>query len=215
MAQKKDKRFFKRLGMTILGVLFLGVSVGFLNYSNFGMDPFQTFAHGIALHVPLDFGTSYLIINAIELAVIFFIDKRKIGLGTMINLFLLGYVVDLSSKYVSMFFEMLGGGLILQIVSMVIGIVLLCFCAAVYFTADMGVSTHDAISLIISEKQDKIPFAWLRVANDILCIIIGFVLGQSFGVGTIISGFFTGPLVALFRKHVSEPFLNGRTAKAE
>ena len=39
--------------MTILGVLFLGVAVGFMNYSNFGMDPFQTFAHGVALHVLL------------------------------------------------------------------------------------------------------------------------------------------------------------------
>ncbi|MBR2523517.1 MAG: hypothetical protein IKE53_03665 [Clostridiales bacterium] len=209
MAQKKDKKFYKRLGMTVLGVLFLGVSVGFLNYSDFGMDPFQTFAHGIALHVPLDFGTTYLIINVIELAVIFFIDKRKIGLGTMINLFLLGYVVDFSSVYVAKLFDMMGGGLILRIVSMVIGIILLCFCAAVYFTADMGVSTHDAISLILSEKQDRIPFAWLRVANDILCIIIGFALGQSFGIGTIISGFFTGPLVSLFRKKIAEPFLNG------
>lgn len=205
---KKDTRFYKRLGMTILGVLFLGVAVGFMNYSNFGMDPFQTFAHGIALHVPLQFGTTYLIISAIELAVIFFVDKTKIGLGTMINLFLLGYVVDYSTIYIGKFFDMLGGGLVWHAVSLVIGVVLLCFCSAFYFTANMGVSTHDAVSLILSEKQSKIPFAWLRVINDVVCVVIGALLGQMFGVGTIVSAFFTGPLVTFFRKKCAEPFLN-------
>ena len=204
---KKDKIFYKRLAMTVLGVLFLGVSVGFLNYADFGMDPFQTFAHGVALHVPLQFGTTYMIINAVELAVIFFVDKSKIGLGTMINLFLLGYVVDYSSIGIKWLFETLGGGLVLQIVSLVIGIVLMCFCAAFYFAADMGVSTHDAISLILSEKQSKIPFAWLRAANDILCVVIGALLGQMFGIGTVITAFFTGPLVALFRAKCAEPLL--------
>lgn len=207
------KRFIKRILMTVFGVLVLGVAVGFLDYSDFGLDPFQTFAHGIGLHVPLQYGTTYMIISIIEIIVIFFVDKKKIGLGTLINLFLLGYVVDYSSKVIKVMFDSLGGGMVFRIISMVIGVVVLCLCAAIYFTADMGVSTHDAVSLIISEKQSKIKYSWLRMINDLLCVLIGFLLGQKFGVGTIISGFFTGPLIAFFRKHVSDPMLNGKEKK--
>jgi len=211
MKIENKKLFIKRILMTVFGVLVLGVAVGFLDYSDFGLDPFQTFAHGVGLHVPLQFGTTYMIISIIEIIVIFIVDRKKIGLGTLINLFLLGYVVDYSAKLIKIVFDGFGGGMVFRIISMVIGIVLLCFCAAVYFSADMGVSTHDAVSLIISEKQNKIKYSWLRVINDLLCVLIGFLLGQKFGVGTIISGFFTGPLIAFFRKHVSDPMVKGKT----
>ena len=201
--------YIRRIVMTVVGVMFLGVAVGFFNYSNFGIDPFQTFAHGIALHVPLQFGTTYMIINAVELVVIFLIDRSKIGLGTMINLFLLGYSVEFSSDLIRKLFDGWGGGLTLQIISLLIGIVLMCFCAALYFSADLGVSTHDAIALIISERQSKVPFAAVRIANDIVCVVIGVLLGQIAGIGTLISALFTGPLVAFFRRHCTDKMLAG------
>ena len=210
MSEAKNKNMLKRVLMTFFGVLFLGTAVGFMNYSSFGMDPFQVFAHGLGLHMPFSYGTSYVIISAIELVAIFIADKTKIGIGTFINLFLIGYVVDYSSMGITYVFDKLGGGLIIKIVSLIIGTVLLCFCAAIYFTADLGVSTHDAVSLIISEKQNKISFAALRVINDVFCIVVGFLLGQAFGVGTIVSAFFTGPLVAFFRRTVAEPMLYGK-----
>ena len=68
--------------MTVLGVLTAGFSVGIFNFSMFGMDPFQVFAHGIWEHIDMGFGTFYAIINLIMLAIVFFVDKSKIGLGT-------------------------------------------------------------------------------------------------------------------------------------
>ena len=37
----------RRIVMTLIGVTICGFSVGMFNFSQFGMDPFQTFAHGI------------------------------------------------------------------------------------------------------------------------------------------------------------------------
>ena len=83
------KEMTKRVLMTLTGVSVSGFSVGMFNFSVMGVDPFQVLMHGIAKHVPIDFGTLYMICNLVMLVAIFFADKKKIGLGTFINIFLL------------------------------------------------------------------------------------------------------------------------------
>ena len=87
-----------RILMSILGVSISGVAVGFFSYSELGLDPFQCFAHGIWNRTPLSFGTWYMLLNAALLALVFFINRSKIGIGTLINLFLLGYIAEASEK---------------------------------------------------------------------------------------------------------------------
>ena len=87
----------RRIFMTVAGVLISGFSVGIFNFSLFGMDPFQVLAHGLWNLTSMGYGTFYMIINLVMLIGIFFLDKTKIGLGTVINIFLLGYVVEFSS----------------------------------------------------------------------------------------------------------------------
>lgn len=145
----------RRIWMTISGVLICGFSVGMFNFSALGLDPFQVFTHGIFYILPegiVGFGTAYAAINLLMLIVIFLADKKKIGLGTVINIFLLGYVVE----YSSLLFERLipEPTLVIRFVFLILGIVIMCFSSALYFTADMGVSTYDAVSLIISAKKN-------------------------------------------------------------
>ena len=77
----------RRILMTVFGVTICGLSVGMFSYSEMGLDPFQVFAHGTWKLTSLDFGTYYVILNAVLLVVIFFADKKKIGLGTLISYF--------------------------------------------------------------------------------------------------------------------------------
>ena len=135
---------WRRVWMTVFGVIGSGIAVGFFSYSVMGLDPFQVFAHGLWNLTDLQFGTWYLILNACMLVVIFIVNRRKIGLGTLINLFLLGYVADGSEVIIRMVFP--NDTLPVRIVMLIIGIVLMCFSAAIYFTADMGVSTYDAVA---------------------------------------------------------------------
>ena len=88
----------RRALMTIFGVLTGGLSVGLFKESNFGVDPFQCLCAGLDNAIPIDFGTLYVIINAVLLLVVFFLDRHYISLGTFINLFLLGYVVQFSQN---------------------------------------------------------------------------------------------------------------------
>jgi uncharacterized membrane protein YczE len=105
-----------------------------------------------------------------------------------------------------------------------LGVVIICFGSAFYMTADLGVSTYDAIVLIICNTWKKGKFQYVRIITDLVCVILGVVLflisgGKAAaiptiaGVGTIITAFFMGPLIEFFNVHVARPILAGNTSK--
>lgn len=197
----------RRILMTVIGVLVAGFSVGMFNFSAFGMDPFQVFAHGVWAHMPIGFGTFYTILNLIMLIFIFFIDRHKIGLGTVINIFLLGYVVEFSSW---LFETSIPNPTIrVRVLFLIVGIIILCFGSSLYFVGDLGVSTYDAVALILSEKKIA-RFQYCRIGSDLICTIIGFLLGATVGVGTVVTAFFMGPIIAFFNNRISIPLRYGK-----
>ena len=203
-----------RICMSALGVLVCGVSVGMFRAARLGVDPFQSLMSGLNAVIPIRFGTLYVIVNVILLLFSLIFDRKKIGLATLINLTLLGYVAEFSQHLTEL---ALGDpGLVGRLILLAAAIVIMCFGSALYFNADLGVSTYDAVSLVVSERQDRIPFKWCRVISDVICVAAAFVLlrmgGQSLrelvgsiGPATIITAFFMGPLISLFSGLLPNP----------
>lgn len=201
----KEKR--RRVIMTIFGVLVAGFSVGMFNFSTFGMDPFQVFAHGVWKHISIGYGTFYTILNLIMLVFIFIIDRRKIGIGTVINILLLGYVVEFSSLF---FNDQIPNPTVgIRILFLIVGIIILCFGSSLYFIGDLGVSTYDAVALILSDRKVA-RFQYCRIGTDLICTIIGFLLGATVGIGTVVTAFFMGPIISIFNQKVSIPLRYGK-----
>lgn len=199
----------RRALMTIFGVTTGGLSVGFFKQSAFGVDPFQCLCAGLDNVIPIDFGTLYVIINAVLLLAVLLMNRHYIGLGTFINLFLLGYVVDFSDH---MIYTLVGEpGMVLRVIYLIIGLGVMCLASALYFTADLGVSTYDAIALYLASKKIA-PFRFIRIATDLCCVGIGFAFGYVPGVGTLLSAFCMGPLISWFNVKVAQPMLNGKKA---
>ena len=197
----------RRVLMTVFGVLIAGFSVGMLNFSAFGMDPFQVLAYGIWKHLSMDYGSFYLMLNLVMLVFIFFIDRHKIGLGTVINMFLLGYVIEFSTRLFQSFIPDPSVGL--RILFLLIGIVVICFGLSLYFVGDLGVSTYGAVALILSEKKVA-RFQYCRIGSDLICTALGYFLGATVGIGTLITAFFMGPIIEVFNNKVSIPFRYGK-----
>ncbi|MDD3338655.1 MAG: hypothetical protein PHS82_07370 [Lachnospiraceae bacterium] len=206
----------KRVFMCVSGVLLCGVSVGLFKTAAFGVDPFQTFMSGTAAIVPIPFGVLYMIVNACLLLFALRAGRSYIGLGTVINLFLLGYVVEFTQYLMGILpFPLMVPG---RLVVLAGAIVLNSLAAAMYFTANLGVSPYDAISLIVTEVWKKGVFKYNRIISDGVSVMIGLVLcilaGMKaeelpgvIGMGTIITMFFMGPLVQWFRLHVTDKML--------
>lgn len=193
--------------MTLVGVLTTGFSVGMFNFSHFGMDPFQVCSFGVWMHTSIGYGAFYTLTNLLMLIVVFFVDRSKIGLGTMINIFLLGYMVQFSSW---LFTTLIPEPLMIQrVILLLTGIMLLCFGSSLYFTANLGVSTYDAVALILAEKKVA-PFPYCRIGTDLVCVISGVLLGATAGIGTVITALFMGPIIAFFNKTVAIPLRYGK-----
>ena len=198
----------RRLLMTLLGVIVCGISVGFFKEANFGVDPFQCFAAGMDNVIPISFGTLYTIINIVLLIVVFFMDKSYIGIATFINLLLLGYLVEFSQFAIHTIFG--DPSMALRIAYIVFAIIVMCIGSALYFTANLGVSTYDAIALFLGNKKKIAPFKFVRITTDLICVALGFVMGCMPGIGTIITAFFMGPLISYFNVKIAEPMLHGK-----
>ncbi|MCD8144912.1 MAG: DUF6198 family protein [Oscillospiraceae bacterium] len=206
------KEMTRRIWMTIAGVLINGVIVGLFKASQLGVDPFQVLCAGLNNVIPIPFGTLYICINIVLLAGMFIVDRHYIGLGTLINLFLLGYVAQYSQALIEWLIP--NPNLPIRVCMLVVALPILCLSSSMYFTADLGVSTYDVWALVL-DKRTKAPFRFLRVGTDLVCVVVGFALmgfrlGGMIGVGTIITAFFMGPLIDLFNRKVSQPLRYGK-----
>lgn len=218
----KDILIKKRIIMCVAGVLVCGVSVGFFKYAALGVDPFQSFMGGLDALVPIEFGTLYVIANVCLLLFSLLADRRRIGLATIINLTLLGYMAQYTLEFLqSIHMEPSMG---IRILFLLIGIVISCFSASLYFVADLGVSPYDAVAVIIANTWKIGKFKYVRIITDFSCVAIGtilyFVATKGFtgltaivGIGTIVTAFFMGPLIDLFSEKVSKPMLYGKSSE--
>lgn len=201
-------RFLLMLAANI--ILALGITL--LRFSSFGTDPFNCMNLGVSSHIPLSYGTYQLIVNLVLFIPLYFLRPRILGAGAVVNMFLLAYIVEFLTwlpGLAGITIESLLPSIPLRIICLITGVLAICYGVALYMEADMGTAAYDALSQIIDEKSGgKLPFRWVRIFTDIICIMIGYFSGSVVGIATIITGFFTGPLVSFFRHHIKMPARN-------
>lgn len=206
----------KRIVMSIVGVIITAFSIGAFKLAAFGVDPFQSFMSGIDALIPINFGTLYVIVNAVLLLFTLVFDRHYIGIATFLNLFLLGYIVEFSLAFLQNLCP--DASLTVRLMSFILGFVFLCLGSSLYMTADLGVSTYDAIALICTNKWKLGKFKFVRITTDIVCIILGISMflfsggtpskiTTFVGIGTIVTAFCMGPLIDLFNRKISVPML--------
>lgn len=208
--------------MSILGVMAGAVSVAIFKMAAFGVDPFQSFMSGISKLIPISFGTLYVIVNAVLLTFSLIFDRHYIGIATFINLFLLGYVTEYSYKLLRWLVP--EPSMPLRVIFLIVGIIIICIGSSLYITADLGVSTYDAVALIMANKWKIGKFKFIRICTDVCCVVLGslmFIAGGGrlreiptiAGIGTIITAFFMGPLIEFFSEHIARKLLNDKAQK--
>ena len=206
----------RRILMSLCGVLICAVSVGIFKIAALGVDPFQSLMSGLDALIPIDFGTLYVIVNVILLSFSLIVDRHNIGIATFINLFLLGYITDFTYSFLQT--VIIEPSLIVRALCLTVGVVVICIGSALYMTADLGVSTYDAVAIVLSGKWKLGKFKYCRIATDLVCVIAGcaifLIAGGEWrmiptiaGVGTIITAFFMGPLIEFFNAKIARPLL--------
>lgn len=206
----------RRIFMSLFGVVICAISVGIFKIAALGVDPFQSLMSGLDKLIPIPFGTLYVIVNLILLTFSLVVDRHNIGIATFINLFLLGYITQFTYEFLQT--VIVNPSMLVRLLCLIVAIVIICFGSAFYMTADLGVSTYDAVAIVLAYKWKVGKFQYCRIATDLVCVVAGIIIfligGGKFrevptivGIGTIITAFFMGPLIELFNVKVARPFL--------
>ena len=80
---------------------------------------------------------------------------------------------------------------------LVLGCVILAYGMTIVIKSDAGTGPNDLVAIVISDKTKK-KFSVVRIIVDVCFVAIGFLLGGTVGLGTVICAFLVGPVAGLF-----------------
>lgn len=191
----------KKVIITLVSVILMGLSLSVLNIINYGTDSFTYMNLGISEKIRWSLGNWQLLINVCMFIVVIICDYRQIGIGTLFNMILVGYIVDFFSwiwvkTHMNEFFTIK----YLNIFVMLLFLIIFVFSAATYMSTDLGTAPFDALPLIFYNKHKQIPFKLIRFIWDLMAVIIGFIFSRHVGIVTVLMVIFLGQTAEFVRK---------------
>ena len=176
--------------------LFIGLSIfGFghaiLFGSNFGVSPWMVLAQGLAIQFEIGIGLSIIVVSFGVL--LFWIPlKEKPGIGTFINFFVVAAVIEMTLPYIPYQTD-----ISLKLLQVFVGILVIGIGGSIYLIANLGPGPRDGLMTGLSRKTG-IPMAYVRNVLEVSVVIIGWSLGGTAGVGTLIFAIMIGPVIVAY-----------------
>ena len=172
------------------GLSLFGLGEGLLIVSFTGASPWSVLAQGISLNVNLSIGTITLLISIVVL-LLWIPLRQKPGMGTILNALIIAIMIDLCIKYVPT-----PSNYIYQLILAVISVIMVGIGGGIYLVSNLGAGPRDGL-MIGLQKITNFPIAVVRAALEISAVSVGWYLGGTVGVGTLLFAFGIGPCVAL------------------
>ena len=186
-------------------LMFVGLSIAHLGVtlflqSNLGSDPFNVLIQGLFRFIPwpafMTHGYVHVTVCFLIIVALLIVDRSYVQIGTLLCMALGGPIIDV--------FTLLLGGVInsnspmaLRLVSLVLGCVILAFGMTIVIKSQAGTGPNDLVAVVISDKC-KWKFGIVRIVVDVCFAGIGFLLGGTLGLGTIVCAFLVGPTAQKF-----------------
>ena len=208
---KRDRLLQRRIFFILLAHVILGLAVNLLRIALFGNDPFSCMQLGFSKFFNVSYGTCVIIFNLIAIIPIFLIDRSYIQIGTLINMFMFGPIVDALYVVMSMIYPDLGYiSFAARVACLILGVLVCCYGASMYMVTNLGMGPYDAIGWIIEKLTNKkVPFKFARMGLDGTATVVGFLFGSIVGVGTLIMALGTGPLIVFFTDTINRRLVYG------
>lgn len=180
-----------RLVRLNVGLFLYGITMAMMVESTLGLDPWDVFHEGVTRHVDLSFGQVVIVTGAVVL--LLWIPLRQLpGVGTVLNVVVIGLAADLGIALIAEPEEMW-----LRVLLLVGGVVGNGFAGALYIGAALGPGPRDGLWLGLVRRTGR-SVRWWRTVIEVTVLTIGFVLGGTVGIGTVLYALTIGPIVQAF-----------------
>ena len=172
------------------GLTLFGLGEGLLLVSLTGASPWTVLAEGISLNVDFSIGTVTFFVSLGVLFFWFFLDQKP-GIGTLLNALIVAVMIDVSINYIPT-----PENYISQLLMAIFGVLIVGLGSGFYLVSNLGPGPRDGLMTGIQRKTN-FPIAAVRAFLEISVVSIGWYLGGTVGIGTLLFAFGVGPSVAL------------------
>lgn len=183
-------RLGRRLPQLVGGLLLYGISDSFLVLAHLGIDPWDVFQQGLALHTGIPIGT-WAILVGLAVLILWIPLRQRPGLGTLLNVALIGGTMDLVLAHIPAPTE-----LSVRIALLVLGVGLNGVATGCYIGAGLGPGPRDGLMVGLAARG--LSLRLVRTSIEVTVLAVGWLLGGNLGWGTLLYAVAIGPLVQLF-----------------
>lgn len=189
------RRRFPRL---IVGLVFFGWGIALMVTANLGLSPWSVFHQGIESRTGIPIGTVGIMTGLLVLS-LWIPLKERFGIGTVTNVIMVGIVVDLTIWALP---EITNAGV--RWTAMLGGVFLIGLATAMYIGVGLGPGPRDGVMTGLARRG--YPVGGVRVGMELTVLGVGYLLGGTVGVGTVVFSLGVGGIVhVLFPRLQMDP----------
>lgn len=184
--------FLKRLSSLVFGLFLFALGIVTTMKASLGFSPWDVFHAGVTQTIGITIGTASILTSLILIAIVA-LTGEKLGLGTILNMLLIGAFTDLI-----LFLNFLPKPefLVLRIAMLLLGIVIISFGSLFYIRSGFGAGPRDSLMVVLSRKSG-LSVGLCRGLIEGTVVLAGWLLGGPVGIGTLIAAFVIGFFVQL------------------
>ena len=192
-SSKKTYNFkprFSTLFFCCFGLMLFGLGEGLLIVSYTGASPWSVLAQGISLNVNQSIGMITFLIS-ISVLILWIPLGQKPGMATILNALIIALMIDLCIKFVptpSNYYN--------QLILAIVSVIIVGIGGGIYLVSNLGAGPRDGL-MVGLQKKTNLPIALVRGVLEITVVSIGWYLGGTVGIGTLLFALGIGPCVAL------------------
>ena len=180
-----------RLPGLLAGLVLFGAGIAVMAASGLGLGPWEAFHQGISARTGIALGTVSILVGIPVLALWWPLGERP-GIGTLLNVALIGTSTNVVLPLLPRPVDPAP-----QLAMSVVGVLLIGLGSGLYLSADLGPGPRDGLMTGVHHR-----FGWsirrARTAIELIVLVVGFLLGGTIGLGTVLFAFGIGPVVQVF-----------------
>ena len=191
-----DRPFLRSVRL-LVGLVLFGLALALLVHGGLGLDPWTVFSFGVSRHVSLTLG-EVTVVSSVVVLLLWIPLRQRPGVGTVANALIVGPVLDLGVAFLPT-----PDALAVQVLFLVLAVVLVAVGTGLYVGVGWGPGPRDG--LMTGLVRLGLPLYLARTLIEGTVLLIGWLLGGTVGVATVVYALGVGPLVARVLQRLTLP----------
>ena len=177
----------RRVRRLLTGLVAMGAGIGLMADAGLGLGPWDVLHQGLALRTGLSLGSLNIAVG-VGVLLLWLPLRQRPGIGTVLNVLVIGLVVDLTLALLPE-----PEHLAVRVPAMLAGVVLMGVGSGLYIGAGLGPGPRDGLMTGVAARGHSVRS--VRTALEVTVLVLGWALGGTVGVGTVVLALAIGPLV--------------------